>query len=57
VPSGTILDPFAGSGSTLVAAAMDGYQWIGCELSPHYRDVADTRLQALKSASDATPDR
>jgi site-specific DNA-methyltransferase (adenine-specific) len=48
VPSGIILDPFAGSGSTLVAAAMDGYQWLGCELSQHYREVAEARLQAAR---------
>ena len=47
VPGGTILDPFAGSGSTLVAAALDDYQWIGCELSPHYSDVTNARLEAL----------
>ncbi|GAC1328552.1 MAG: hypothetical protein NVSMB28_25500 [Collimonas sp.] len=48
VPSGTILDPFAGSGSTLVAATMDGYDWLGCELSQHYWDVASARLKAIK---------
>lgn len=46
-PGGVILDPFAGSGSTLAAAQMDGYKWIGCELSKHYVGVAEARLLAL----------
>lgn len=54
VPSGTILDPFAGSGSTLVAAALDGYEWIGCELSPHYWEVASARLAAASPTSQPT---
>ncbi|WP_211452635.1 DNA-methyltransferase [Collimonas antrihumi] len=46
-PGGIILDPFAGSGSTLVAAQMDGYEWIGCELSDHYHEIAQARLNGL----------
>ncbi len=46
-PGGLILDPFAGSGSTLVAAQMDNYPWIGCELSAHYHQIALERVQAL----------
>jgi len=44
---GLILDPFAGSGTTLVAAALEGYRAIGCELSEHYYHVARERLAAL----------
>lgn len=44
---GRILDPFAGSGTTLVAAQLEGYRWIGCELTGHYADVARTRLASL----------
>lgn len=50
-PSGVILDPFAGSGSTLVAATMEGYRWLGCELSEDYFGVANRRLATLNTDS------
>lgn len=50
-PGGQILDPFAGSGTTLVAAELEGYGWYGCEMSAHYHKVATGRLQALGVSS------
>ncbi len=44
-PGGTILDPFAGSGTTGVAALELGYRFLGCELSPEYADIATRRLE------------
>lgn len=44
---GRILDPFAGSGTTLVAAQMEGYSWVGCEMTDHYAEVSRERLAAL----------
>lgn len=41
---GTILDPFAGSGSTGEAAALEGRQFLGIELSHRYHQVAAERL-------------
>ncbi|WP_130796426.1 DNA-methyltransferase [Streptomyces otsuchiensis] len=41
---GTVLDPFAGSGSTGVAALREGRRFVGIELSDHYADVAEQRL-------------
>ncbi|WP_416056732.1 DNA-methyltransferase [Stenotrophomonas maltophilia] len=41
---GRILDPFAGSGTTLVAADLEGYSWTGIEMTGHYHDVARSRL-------------
>lgn len=40
-----VLDPFAGSGTTCVAAETLGRRWIGIELSPNYTKIAKERVQ------------
>jgi DNA modification methylase len=40
----TVLDPFAGIGSTLKAAALDGRKGIGIELNPHFVELTKQRL-------------
>ena len=42
-----VLDPFAGSGTSLVAAETLDRRWIGIELSPNYCDVAQKRVNAF----------
>ncbi len=41
---GVVLDPFMGSGTTGVAAVLEGRQFIGSELTEHYHDVARKRI-------------
>jgi site-specific DNA-methyltransferase (adenine-specific) len=42
---GTVLDPFMGSGSTLIAADAEQFNAIGCELSPEYAAIAERRIR------------
>jgi len=44
---GNVLDPFAGSGTTLVAADLEGYGWTGIEMTRHYFETSMKRLAAV----------
>ena len=44
-PSGTVLDPFAGSGTTLAAAILEGFDVIGFELTAEYMPIIEGRCQ------------
>jgi len=41
----TVLDPFMGTGTSSVAAARCGRDSIGCEVDPHYFDMAERRIR------------
>jgi len=43
-PGDTVLDPFMGSGTTGVACCMEGRNFIGIELDPHYYAIAERRI-------------
>jgi site-specific DNA-methyltransferase (adenine-specific) len=43
-PSGIVLDPFLGSGTTAVAAILEGFDWVGCELTPEYWPIIEARV-------------
>lgn len=53
VPGGLILDPFAGSGSTGVAAVLDGRRFIGIERELPYVAIAEERLQQAERTRTA----
>lgn len=44
-PGGIVLDPFAGAGTTVLAAKLEGYPAVGIELSPHYAAAAQKRIE------------
>ena len=44
---GVVLDPFTGSGSTLVAAKQNGFDYIGIEKEEEYVKIAEARLKAV----------
>lgn len=44
---GTVLDPFAGSGTTGMACAVNGYEFIGIELESEYVGIAEKRIAAV----------
>ena len=43
-PGGTVLDPFAGSGTTLVASVLEGYDAIGVEMTDDYLPIINGRV-------------
>lgn len=46
-PGGTVLDPFAGSGSTGKACALEGFRFIGIEREMEYCKIAEARIAAV----------
>jgi site-specific DNA-methyltransferase (adenine-specific) len=47
----TVLDPFAGSGTTLAVAKKLGRKWLGCELSEEYVRAATERLNTIEEGA------
>jgi DNA modification methylase len=47
-PGGTVLDPFLGSGTTALAAEMEGFEWIGIEREAEYVAIAEARLNGTQ---------
>jgi len=43
-----IIDPFSGSGTTLVVAEQLGRKWLGCEIKSEYNDWAIKRLENIQ---------
>jgi DNA modification methylase len=50
-PGGLLLDPFCGSGSTLLAADAEGFDAIGCDDDPESVAIARRRLDAARAGT------
>lgn len=47
-PTGSLIaDPYMGSGTTAIAALLEGRNFAGCDLERKYLDISDQRLQSL----------
>jgi site-specific DNA-methyltransferase (adenine-specific) len=42
---GIVLDPFMGSGSTGIAARLEGFRFVGMEMDPEYFKIAEARIE------------
>ena len=47
---GLVLDPFAGSGTTALAAMAEGMDWLLVEREPDYAELARARIAAAEAA-------
>jgi DNA modification methylase len=52
LPGESVLDPFMGSGTTGVAAAILGRRFIGIEIESRYFDIACKRIEEAYAQSD-----
>ena len=48
-PNGVVLDPFLGSGSTGIAALLEGFNFIGMEMEEEYIKIAEGRISNYES--------
>jgi len=48
-PKGIVYDPFAGSGTTGIAAGLEDFNFIGSEISPEYVRIAEKRVAFHKA--------
>ena len=48
-PHDVVLDPYAGSGTTLLAAEDLGRRWVGVELNPAFVDLIERRIRLSTS--------
>lgn len=55
-PGGVVLDPFLGSGTTAVAAILEGHPWLGCEMTDEYVPIITGRVEhAQQQVAEAQP--
>ena len=52
-PGDVVLDPFMGSGSTAVAAVLEGRRYVGFEISAEYCRIAEERVKQARERKNA----
>lgn len=55
-PSGTVLEPFAGSGTTMAAAILEGFNVTGCELTAEYLPIIEGRIKWAQQQTQPDPE-
>ena len=48
-PNGIVLDPFTGSGTTLIASKLEGFSFVGIEQAEEYCEIARQRVKQAQS--------
>jgi DNA modification methylase len=48
-PNGIVLDPFMGSGSTGMACAMEGFDFVGIDMDEDYVAISEARIEWARS--------
>jgi len=54
-PGGVVFDPFLGSGTTAVASTLEGFQWVGCELTEDYWPIIEARVSWAENQKQEIP--
>lgn len=55
VKDSIVIDPFAGSGTTLVAAKQAGLDYVGMEIEPSYMEIINQRLESVSDLKETLP--
>lgn len=55
-PGGTVLDPFTGSGTTAEAAILEGFGFLGCELTEQYLPLIEQRIARAHTGGPQYPE-
>ena len=55
VKGSIVIDPFAGSGTTLVAAKQARLDYVGIEIEPNYIEIINQRLESVSDLKETLP--
>lgn len=55
--NGIVLDPFSGSGTTCIAAVLEGFNYIGIDLTEEYCNIARKRIEFWSKNKDVDNDK